>query len=597
MTDLADLVFQHKEFPAITVKKLNELRGYVEDVYAITTDPTVVAFAGLTGTVDTVPYFNGADTMALTSFTSWGRTLVATANAADTRATIGFDEAVDDRVAALITTISGLAAVYDDVANTLTLSIDDTQLVAMGNTTPAANEIIYFTGPSTASTTGLTAFGRSLIDDADAAAAQTTLGLVIGTNVQAQDAQLSAMAGLTPAADQIIYWTGATTAAMTGFTAAARSLTGQNAGDGNILYGLGGAWLQLSFVATPSRYIGNDASGFPAWMQVNLADGVTGDLPFANIQDITAQYRLLGRSSSGAGVIEEIASSANVFTMLGSADNAAIRTNIGLGTAALKNTGTSGDAVPLLNVANTWADVQTFSVDATISGRAVGTGGQTNAVVLGGTVSATAGTAVGSGSSAAGSGTAIGRLANAGTNALAIGTSAAATATNSLALGHSADAGGFASYVLGRASVSTAANQFVAGSDSTAITTVFFGRGVVSATVTNVVINGTGGSGTDIAGGNLTIAGGRNTGSATPGNVIFQTAAAGASGTTLRSLATRATITPSGVDIASGHVLLVNGTQVVGARGAAVADATDAATAITQLNALLARCRAHGLIA
>ena len=44
-------------------------------------------------------------------------------------------------------------------------------------------------------------------------------------------------------------------------------------------------------------------------------------------------------------------------------------------------------------------------------------------------------------------------------------------------------------------------------------------------------------------------------------------------------------------------VVQVNGTQVLGARGAAVADATDAATAITQLNALLARCRTHGLIA
>jgi hypothetical protein len=42
---------------------------------------------------------------------------------------------------------------------------------------------------------------------------------------------------------------------------------------------------------------------------------------------------------------------------------------------------------------------------------------------------------------------------------------------------------------------------------------------------------------------------------------------------------------------------LVAGTQVVGARGAAVADATDAATVITQLNALLARLRTHGLIA
>lgn len=38
-------------------------------------------------------------------------------------------------------------------------------------------------------------------------------------------------------------------------------------------------------------------------------------------------------------------------------------------------------------------------------------------------------------------------------------------------------------------------------------------------------------------------------------------------------------------------------TKVLGAQGAAVADATDAASAITQLNALLARMRAHGLIA
>jgi hypothetical protein len=41
----------------------------------------------------------------------------------------------------------------------------------------------------------------------------------------------------------------------------------------------------------------------------------------------------------------------------------------------------------------------------------------------------------------------------------------------------------------------------------------------------------------------------------------------------------------------------VDGVQVVADQGAAVADATDAASAITQLNALLARCRAHGLIA
>jgi len=41
----------------------------------------------------------------------------------------------------------------------------------------------------------------------------------------------------------------------------------------------------------------------------------------------------------------------------------------------------------------------------------------------------------------------------------------------------------------------------------------------------------------------------------------------------------------------------VSGTQVVAAQGAAVADATDAADVILRLNELLARCRAHGLIA
>jgi hypothetical protein len=72
----------------------------------------------------------------------------------------------------------------------------DATLTALAALTTAADQLIYATGVDTFAMASLTTFGRSLIDDADAAAGRTTLGVVIGTNVQAWDADLDAIAAL-----------------------------------------------------------------------------------------------------------------------------------------------------------------------------------------------------------------------------------------------------------------------------------------------------------------------------------------------------------------------------------------------------------------
>jgi len=120
--------------------------------------------------------------------------------------------------ATVYTASTGLTLVGSD------FRIGDAELLALMSLTSSANKLPYFTGPGAAALADFTAFGRSLLDDADATAARTTLGLAIGTNVQAYDADLAAISALASAADQVPYATGAGTWSMMTVTAAVRTL-------------------------------------------------------------------------------------------------------------------------------------------------------------------------------------------------------------------------------------------------------------------------------------------------------------------------------------------------------------------------------------
>jgi len=135
--------------------------------------------------------------------------------------------------------------------------------------------------------------------------------------------------------------------------------------------------------------------------------------------------------------------------------------------------------------------------------------------------------------------------------------------TGNIAIGYSAAFGAASvgldrTIAIGNLAQPTANHQLVIGGpsgDTAYIDDAYFGSSVIDTAPVDVAINATGGSGTDIAGADLTLAGGKGTGNAAGGEILLKTSVAGASGDTLQTLATAVVIDANqNVDLPAGRI-------------------------------------------
>lgn len=197
-----------------------EFRGC--NAYTANGDPTTIDNAG-GSTILYKPVSNiGNESVAAFDFSGPNKFL-----AADTIAGPGVERDISDNAYSLLAAANyaAMRAALDLEPGT-DVQAYDADLAAIAGLTSAADRLPYFNGAGTAALATFTGSARSLMDDGNFATMRQTLGVEIGTDVQAYDADLAAIAALTSAANKGIYATGTATWATYDLTAFGRSLGG-----------------------------------------------------------------------------------------------------------------------------------------------------------------------------------------------------------------------------------------------------------------------------------------------------------------------------------------------------------------------------------
>ena len=160
---------------------------------------------------------------------------------------------------------------------------------------------------------------RTFMGSSDAATARATLGLTIGSNVQAYDSELQAIAGLNSAADQAPYFTGAGTAALMTVTTAARALLNDaNAAEMRTTLGLGIG----SNVQAWSQALANIAQTNPATDTIAYNSGTMSGTITActNIGRGVLGAANAGSARSVIGAVEAVNATSALVSLTPSAD-------------------------------------------------------------------------------------------------------------------------------------------------------------------------------------------------------------------------------------------------------------------------------------
>ncbi len=216
----------------------------------------------------------------------------------------------------------------------------DAGLASIAGLTTAANQSIYLTAADTYAAYSLTAAGRALLDDADAAAQRTTLGLGALATLGTVDASTitDGSVGTAELANSSV--------TIGKLSLVAQDLAGSLIADGGITAA------KLATDAVTTVKISNDA------------------VTYAKIQDVSATDRLLGRATTGAGVVEEITCTSAGRALIDDADAAAQRTTLGLGTLATQSGTFSGTHSGTSSGTNTGD--QTITLTGAVSGTGTG---------------------------------------------------------------------------------------------------------------------------------------------------------------------------------------------------------------------------------